>query len=161
MNESTPAVGRRAVLRGAAVTGAAVVAGPVLAACGSDDSTAGGAAETTAGSTPDASDGASAGDGGDGAEVLVATAEVPEGGGIILADQEIVVTQPSAGEYVAFSSICTHEGCPVDAIENGTINCPCHGSMFAIADGAVVAGPAPSPLAPVEVTVDGDNVVRV
>jgi Rieske Fe-S protein len=160
MNESTPAVGRRAVLRGAAVTGAAVVAGPVLAACGSDDSTAGGTAETTAGSTPDASDGASAGDGGGGAEALVATAEVPEDGGIILADQEIVVTQPSPGEYVAFSSICTHEGCPVDAIENGTINCPCHGSMFAIADGAVVAGPAPSPLAPVEVTVDGDNVVR-
>ena len=152
MNESNPAVGRRTVLRGAAITGVAVVAGPALAGCGDDEPTA---ADTTP--SPDAS--SDAGAGGQ-PEILVTTADVPEGGGIILPDQEVVVTQPTAGEYVAFSTICTHQGCPVDAVENGTINCPCHGSMFAIADGAVVAGPAPSPLAPVEVTVDGDDVVR-
>ncbi len=160
MNESNPAVGRRTILRGAAITGAAVVAGPALAACGADEPTAVGTAETTAGPTPSDSGGDGSGVSGNGAGVLVTTADVPEGGGIILPDQEVVVTQPTAGEYVAFSTICTHQGCPVDAVENGTINCPCHGSMFAIADGAVVAGPAPSPLAPVEVTVDGTDVVR-
>ncbi len=92
--------------------------------------------------------------------MLVATKEVPEGGGIILSDEEVVVTQPTAGEFVAFSSICTHQGCPVSEVVDGTINCPCHGSKYAIADGSVVAGPAPSPLPPVEVAVDGKSVVR-
>ncbi|HUV48215.1 MAG TPA: Rieske (2Fe-2S) protein [Actinomycetes bacterium] len=152
MNESNPAVDRRTVLRGVAVAGAAVTGGAVLAGCGGDEPTA-------ADTTPSPITSSDAGTGGQ-PEILVTTADVPEGGGIILPDQEVVVTQPTAGEFVAFSTICTHQGCPVDAVENGTINCPCHGSMFAIADGAVVAGPAPSPLAPVEVTVDGADVVR-
>ncbi|MEO8108120.1 MAG: Rieske (2Fe-2S) protein [Actinomycetes bacterium] len=155
MDELSTPVERRTVLRGVAGTGAVLAGGAVLAACGSDEPSA--TDPTPTGST----DGASGDPGGSaGGEILVATADVPEGGGIILADQEIVVTQPVAGQFVAFSSICTHQGCPVDAVENGTINCPCHGSMFAVADGAVVAGPAPSPLAPVEVSVDGDDVVR-
>jgi Rieske Fe-S protein len=158
MDETSTPIERRTLLRGVAVTGAAVAGAVVLAGCGDDESTTADATATPT-ANPTATDDAGASGGSD-PEVLVATEEVPEGGGIVLADQEIVVTQPSAGEFVAFSSICTHEGCPVDAVENGTINCPCHGSMFAIADGAVVAGPAPSPLAPVDVTVDGDNVVR-
>lgn len=154
MNESRPTVDRRSVLRGAAIAGAALAAGPVLAACGSDQPTA--ADPTPTDLAPDA--GASGG--GANSEVLVATADVPEGGGIILDDPQVVVTQPTAGEFVGFSSICTHAGCPVADVTNGTINCTCHGSKYAIADGAVVSGPAPSPLPPVAVTVDGDSVVR-
>jgi Rieske Fe-S protein len=157
MDESKLSLDRRTVLRGAAITGAAVVAGPALAACGSDEPTATDPTPTPAAS----SSGTGGGDGaGASAEVLVATKEVPEGGGIILDDQEVVVTQPTAGEFVAFSSICTHQGCPVSEVVDGTINCPCHGSKYAIADGSVVTGPAPSPLPPVEVTVDGKSVVR-
>ncbi len=157
MNELKPAVDRRTVLRGAAITGAAVVAGPALAACGSDEATATDPTPTPAASSADTGGGDGAGAS---AEVLVATKEVPEGGGIILDDQKVVVTQPSGGEFVAFSSICTHQGCPVSEVVDGTINCPCHGSKYAIADGSVVAGPAPAPLPPVEVTVDGKSVVR-
>jgi cytochrome b6-f complex iron-sulfur subunit len=56
---------------------------------------------------------------------------------------------------VAFSAICTHEGCTVawDA-EDEVIACPCHGSRFDATDGAVVNGPARSPLPAVQVEVD-------
>ena len=77
---------------------------------------------------------------------LAATADVPVGGGVVLADAQLVITQPKAGTFKAFSAICTHQGCAVSTVENGTINCPCHGSEFAITDGSVVAGPAPKPL---------------
>jgi Rieske Fe-S protein len=157
---ANPEVKRRTLLRGAGLTGAAVVAAPILAACGSDEQAA-----TDASPEPTVADEPTDGAGGDGdgsqdAEVLVATADVPEGGGVILDDVEVVVTQPVAGEFVAFSSICTHQGCPVTEIANGTITCPCHGSQFSVEDGSVVGGPAPSPLPPVEVTVDGTSVVR-
>jgi Rieske Fe-S protein len=92
--------------------------------------------------------------------VLVATSDVPEGGGVILDQPQVVVTQPTAGEFVAFSSICTHQGCPVADVADGTINCNCHGSRFSVEDGSVVAGPASSPLPPIDVTVDGNSVVR-
>ena len=154
MDESKLSLDRRTVLRGAAVAGAAVVAGPALAACGSDEPAA---TDPTASTSPPSDAG---GTGGGDPEVLVATADVPEGGGVILDDPEVVVTQPTAGEFVAFSSICTHEGCPVSDVANGTINCACHGSQFSVEDGSVVAGPAPAPLPPVEVTVDGTTVVR-
>ena len=69
-----------------------------------------------------------------------------------------VVTQPAAGEFKAFSSICTHMGCPVAAVADGTINCNCHGSRFDIATGAVKRGPATRPLPAKTVTVKGDRI---
>ena len=86
---------------------------------------------------------------------LAATADVPVGGGIILPDAALVITQPKAGTFKAFSAICTHQGCTVSTVESGTINCPCHGSQFAIADGAVVNGPAKKPLPAKKITVSG------
>ncbi|GAA0696972.1 Rieske (2Fe-2S) protein [Kitasatospora atroaurantiaca] len=79
--------------------------------------------------------------------------DVPVGGGKVYRDQKIVVTQPTAGEYKAFSAKCTHAGCIVDQVKNAQIQCPCHGSRFAIADGAVQDGPAPSPLPAYKVAV--------
>ena len=64
---------------------------------------------------------------------------------MVLADRGIVLTQPVAGTFKGFSSTCTHQGCAVSQVVGGTINCPCHGSRFAVADGSVTAGPAPSP----------------
>ncbi len=77
----------------------------------------------------------------------VATAKVPVGGGVILADGDYVVTQPSKGSYKAFSKICTHQGCPVAEVRDGVIHCNCHGSEYSIKDGSVTKPPAPKPLA--------------
>lgn len=78
--------------------------------------------------------------------VLGAAAEIPVGGGRIFTPARVVVTQPTRGQYRAFSAVCTHVGCIVNEVTGGTIDCPCHGSQFKITNGAVVTGPAPSPL---------------
>jgi Rieske Fe-S protein len=78
---------------------------------------------------------------------------VPVGGGKIIAAHGVVVAQPSAGVFAAFSTTCTHLGCTVRAVAGGTINCFCHGSRFRITDGSVAGGPALRPLPPVAVTV--------
>jgi Rieske Fe-S protein len=79
---------------------------------------------------------------------------------VINADAKVVVTQPTAGEFKAFSSTCTHMGCQVTGISGGHITCPCHGSSYSIADGSVQGGPAPRPLPKVAIKVEGDEVVR-
>jgi Rieske Fe-S protein len=78
--------------------------------------------------------------------VLGAASDIPVGGGAIYTAAKVVVTQPASGQYKAFSAVCTHVGCVVNKVTSGTIDCPCHGSEFKITDGAVVAGPASSPL---------------
>jgi Rieske Fe-S protein len=88
--------------------------------------------------------------------VVAKTADVPVGSGVIV--DEIVVTQPSAGEFKGFSAICTHQGCVVSKVADGTIDCPCHGSKFNL-DGSVANGPATKPLEPAAVTVQGDSIV--
>jgi Rieske Fe-S protein len=89
--------------------------------------------------------------------MTVPTSDVPVGGGKIYADHKIVVTQPTAGHYKAFSAICTHQGCVVGEVTT-TIGCPCHGSKFAIADGSVVNGPATAPLPALNASVSGSKV---
>jgi len=91
---------------------------------------------------------------------LALTSDVPVGGGKILADKKIVITQPRAGSFEAFTAICTHQGCTVSDVSGGTVNCPCHGSRFSIANGSVVTGPAASALAPVSIKVQGTSIVQ-
>lgn len=107
--------------------------------------------------------GASGGSGGGAASggPLVAVADVPVGGAVVAKDAggaPVVVAQPSAGKVVAFSAICTHMGCQVSP-SGGQLNCPCHGSQFDAATGAVLHGPASTPLPPVAVHVAGGQVV--
>jgi nitrite reductase/ring-hydroxylating ferredoxin subunit len=140
------------VLAGAGLAGVAA-----LAACSSSSSAssipaAGGAATTAA-----AGGGASASSGG-GGTALGAASEIEVGGGKVFAAQKVVVTQPSAGQYMGFSAVCTHQQCIVDQVADGTIDCPCHGSKFSVKDGSVVAGPAPSPLPAAKVTVSGGQI---
>ncbi len=120
---------RRAVL-GATAAGA----GLALVACSTAPPTSGG------GSGP-----APAG------TTLGPTSDVPVGSAKIYTDQQVVVTQPTAGKFDGFSAVCPHQGCIVGSVEGATIVCPCHGSTFAL-DGSVVRGPAPRGLTPETVT---------
>ena len=134
---SIDGITRRKTLTGAAAVGVAV---PLLAACGGDD---GG---DTATEPPAAG------------EELGSTSEVPVGGGKVFGDQKIVVTQPTDGDFKAFSAVCTHQSCLVSQIADGTIDCLCHGSKFSDQDGSVVNGPATSGLSAVTIKVDGDTI---
>ncbi|MDX2547234.1 Rieske (2Fe-2S) protein [Streptomyces sp. WI04-05B] len=89
---------------------------------------------------------------------LATTADIPVGGGKIFKDEQVVVTQPKEGEFKAFTSICTHQQCPVANVKGGTINCTCHGSKFNITDGSVANPPASRPLAEKKITVTGNSI---
>ncbi|MER5881546.1 MULTISPECIES: Rieske (2Fe-2S) protein [unclassified Streptomyces] len=91
-------------------------------------------------------------------EELASTSDIPVGGGKIFKDRKIVVTQPKKGDFKAFSAICTHQGCTVNTVADGTIDCPCHGSRFSVENGAVKAGPAPRPLPAEKIVVDGNSI---
>jgi Rieske Fe-S protein len=146
---ATADLDRRTILRGATVGGLAL---PLLAACGGGD-------EASSGSSGDASSSASAGGGSDSSGgTSVSAADVPVGGGTILKDQKVVVTQPAKGDFKAFTAVCTHKGCTVAKVEDGLIMCPCHGSRFSIEDGSRKAGPAQAALASKKVTVEGDQI---
>jgi Rieske Fe-S protein len=147
-----PAASRRALLGCAGAACAAALAG-----CATYDSGNGGIAGSSAPATP-ASPPGTAGPGG--TAVLARTADVPVGGGTILASRKIVITQPKAGTFAAFTAVCTHLGCLVGSVTGGTINCLCHGSKFSITNGSVINGPATTPLAPVTIKVHGTAIVQ-
>jgi Rieske Fe-S protein len=129
----------------------------VLAGCATYDAT-GGAAPAAA-PAPPAGSAASGGAGGSGGTTkpLTAVDKVPVGGGVVT-DQGVVVTQPTAGKFLGFNAVCTHQGCTVGAVTGGLITCPCHGSAFKIADGSVAQGPATKPLRAIDIKVVGTDV---
>jgi Rieske Fe-S protein len=155
---------RRTVL---ACAGAACAA--VLTGCSTYNSNSGGVnapqgsqpAETDSAPAASASGASASGAaGGNAPAALASTSQVPVGGGTILTAKKIVITQPQSGTFKAFTAVCTHAGCTVGSVSGGTINCPCHGSRFNIANGAVVNGPAASPLAAISIKVQGTSIVQ-
>lgn len=90
---------------------------------------------------------------------LATVSEVPVGGGIVLPDARVVITQPTEGTFLGFSTSCTHAGTPVNQVDGAEIVCPNHGSRFSIEDGSAVQGPASAPLASVAITREGDDLV--
>ncbi|KIF01878.1 Rieske (2Fe-2S) protein [Streptomyces sp. RSD-27] len=153
MTESQTA--RRTVL----AAGAAALAGGTLAACGggteksapepagpsapaAQPSTAASAASSPVASAPPQA-----------AKALVEASKVPVGGGTVLKEAKLVVTQPTAGSFRCFSAVCPHQGCLVNKVADGTIDCPCHGSRFQVGDGAVTHGPATRGLEEKKITV--------
>ncbi|MFB8217319.1 Rieske (2Fe-2S) protein [Streptomyces anulatus] len=136
-------LGRRTVVAAAGAAGAAAA----LTACGGGSDGSGGSDTVE-----------QPGSGGKGGEVLAATSDIPEGGGVVFAAQKVVVTQPQPGEFKAFSSTCTHQGCAVKDVSGGTITCPCHNSTFDAATGSPTGGPATRPLPARQITVEGDSI---
>ncbi|MFE5907900.1 Rieske (2Fe-2S) protein [Streptomyces wedmorensis] len=94
----------------------------------------------------------------EGGGTLARTGDIPVGGGKVLADKGVVITQPKAGEFKAFSSKCTHAGCAVGSVQDGVIVCPCHQSKFDASDGSVKSGPATSSLPPTPIQVVGEEI---
>ncbi|MFJ1802264.1 Rieske (2Fe-2S) protein [Streptomyces sp. NPDC088180] len=141
--ENRSLLGRRTVVAAVGAVGAAAA----LTACGGSDGSGGADRVEQPGSG-----------GGKGGEALAATADIPEGGGVVFAAQKVVVTQPRPGEFKAFSSLCTHQGCAVKDVANGAITCPCHNSTFDAATGSPTGGPAARPLPAREITVEGDSI---
>ncbi|MEZ0115297.1 Rieske Fe-S protein [Catenulispora sp. EB89] len=128
---------RRSVMKAAALVVVPVAGVGAVAACSSSSS-----------------GGASSGNG----TVVVPSSSVPVGGGYIDKSNQVVVTQPQAGVFKAFTAVCTHQGCTVGGVTNNRIVCPCHGSVFSAQDGSVLNGPAASPLAAMTAKVNGANV---
>lgn len=124
---------RRDVLKAGAVTGALAAVGVSVSSC---------ANETAVTMSADS----------------ITVADIPVGGGVVVSEPPVVLTQPTAGEVKAFTSICPHQGCKVSEVTNNEIYCPCHGSKFSAIDGSVIQGPAVEGLAAAAVAVDGTKV---
>lgn len=139
MSEHVPPIPRRTVLRGVAFGGGIAAAG-VLAGCGDGDEEGSGGSESSS------------------APVTVPASDVSVGGGVIVAEK-YVVTQPTEGEFMAFTAICTHQGCVVASVSDNTIKCDCHGSQYDAATGEVTNGPAPEALAEEPISVEGGEIV--
>jgi Rieske Fe-S protein len=137
-----------------------------VSACGSGGSSSSSAgtnagappASTGAASAPSSASGDAGSTAGSQGSALAATSEIPVGSGKIFTSEKVVVTQPNSDDFKAFSAVCTHMGCIVATVSDGTIDCPCHGSKYSISTGAVVSGPAPSPLAAQSIKVTGSNI---
>jgi len=135
---------RRALVLGAGAVGAA----GILAACGGGPAQPGdGNNPATSGPRPSPT-----------SDVLAKKREVPVGSGKIDFADAIVITQPTAGQFLGFSAICTHQGCVVAKVKGDTIMCSCHGSQFSVKDGSVKQGPARQPLEKVAIKVEGEEI---
>ncbi|KAB1643429.1 QcrA and Rieske domain-containing protein [Gulosibacter chungangensis] len=137
---TAPTTSRRAFIRNTALVGGGTAAALLLSACTGDGESAETASEP---SEP----------------INFPAAEVPVGGGVVLTKHEVVVTQPEAGNYLAFSAICTHKGCVLTSVEERGAYCGCHSSYFDITTGMPVAGPAQAPLPSIPVTVSADTLI--
>ncbi|HLR27573.1 MAG TPA: Rieske (2Fe-2S) protein [Ruania sp.] len=131
-------IDRRAVLRGSGI-GACTLA---LAAC------------TTDRGEPEAADP-------EAGVVLLQLSDLPVGSAKVVTtedDAPVAVVRSGEKEVHAFSGVCTHQGCTIEA-EKKQFQCPCHGSQFAFADGSVQHGPAEQPLPEIEVGIENGAVV--
>jgi cytochrome b6-f complex iron-sulfur subunit len=91
--------------------------------------------------------------------------EVPPGSAMEFRDdfsgERAVLVHLEGGRFVAYSVVCTHQGCPV-AYRDRELVCPCHGSIFDPARGGeAVRGPAQEPLQEIKVDAEGSKVVRI
>ena len=147
-------------------------AGASLAACGTSASSGGGSGGKKSGGDSGGYGGGNSGGGSpdkgskaassSDKAAIAAESDVATGSAVTFKDagNPAVLVHLNNGDFVAYSAVCTHQGCTV-AYKNGQLACPCHGSVFDPAKGAeVVAGPAPKPLTEIPVKVEGGEVVK-
>jgi thiosulfate dehydrogenase (quinone) large subunit len=159
---------REVVLKGT-VTAVAAVAGLVLGGvvaglgrlAGGTKSGSGTALPTP--TRPASAPGASHSAGGHPSGTAIGPAkDVPVGGAASFTDPRTgdpsIVIQPTAGKYVAFDAVCPHARCTVQYDRSAALLvCPCHGSQFNAATGAVEVGPAATGLQPIAITQRGNG----
>jgi nitrite reductase/ring-hydroxylating ferredoxin subunit len=162
-------ISRRRFIRLGTALGVGAASASVLAACGGGSgSGSSGNGGSGGGGYGGGGGGGSNGGGGSkkakaqGGKAIAQTSEVAPGSAVKFEESgsPAVLVHLDSGDFVAYSAVCTHQGCTV-AYQNGQLACPCHGSVFDPASGAeVVAGPAPRPLPEVPVEVRGGEVFR-
>ena len=133
-----------------------------LVACGGGAGSSGGGGSGGGASGGDSGGGSEASSPSSGGAAIAGESEVAPGSAVTFEDagNQAVLVHLQNGDFVAYSAVCTHQGCTV-AYKNGQLACPCHGSVFDPARGAeVVAGPAQSPLPEIPVKVEGGEVVK-
>ncbi|MEP6814163.1 MAG: Rieske (2Fe-2S) protein [Marmoricola sp.] len=140
---------RRIVFNGLAALGVAAA----LAGCGTDNTGGTTSAPASSGSSRGPTSGSKT------VTELAKTSEVPVGGGLILPDQNVVITQPTAGSFKAFTARCTHQGFTVTSVEGGLIVCAHHGSAYNAKTGGVVQGPAQVGLSTIAIAVGAGAIV--
>jgi Rieske Fe-S protein len=123
------------ITRRGVLTGAAVGVTAALVACGGDKPDSTGSRQSN--------------------PVTVNAADVPVGSAAIVG--QVVVSQPAAGDFLAFSAVCTHQQCLVSQVRGDEIICTCHQTAYSAKDGSVISGPAPRPLASRTVTRSGES----
>jgi cytochrome b6-f complex iron-sulfur subunit len=125
---------------------------PPTASASAETSTSSGSATSAGGATS-----ASSGGGG---EQVAKLSDIPVGGSIsaTLDGKPIILAQPSTGKVVAFTAICTHQGCTVNP-DGAVLRCPCHASTYDAFTGKNTGGPAQTPLAGIPVTVSRGAVI--
>ena len=87
--------------------------------------------------------------------------DLPLGQGKIVSagDKPVIVVHTAQGGVKGYSAVCTHLGCIVAWQQSrGFIQCPCHDGRFNPVTGAVISGPAPRPLPPVQVSIENGKI---
>lgn len=80
--------------------------------------------------------------------------QLGDAGGFVKVDNVIIIN--TGEEFIALSSVCTHQGCAVSySSADNNLPCPCHGSVFSTS-GSVLEGPADTPLKKYELSQEGD-----
>ncbi len=155
-------ISRRRFIRLGTALGVGAAGASVLAACGGGESGSGGSGGNARSSSSKSSGGASSEAKTSGGKPIAEASKVAPGSAVNFKDsgQPAVLVHLQSGDFVAYSAVCTHQGCTV-AYNNGQLACPCHGSVFDPAHGAaVVNGPAQRPLPQIPVAVRGGEVFR-
>lgn len=98
--------------------------------------------------------------------VIAHAGEIPVGGTKIFQYPTdvapCILVRTAETSYVGYSRICTHNSCPVFyRPDESAFECRCHGGLFSLADGSVLAGPPPRPLPRIQLIVRGNDIVAV
>lgn len=89
------------------------------------------------------------------------TDEVPEDGLLsVTVDEADVLLANVGGGYRAIGDVCTHAQCSLADgwVEDGTVVCACHGSVFDLESGEAVMGPATESEPVYDLRVEGDEI---